>query len=87
MILSIDSNETNADNGSYPIIKFFNMGQLRNKPIISKIKIKVSGGLIDIASLIKASEDINKQTDYSGQFIDSVNFNHKLKAFDVFIGS
>ena len=82
MILSIDNNKTLAKNVSYPIIQ-----DHLNKTFISKVKIEVSGGLIDIASLIKASEDINKQTDYSGQFIDSVSFNFKLNAFNVFIGS
>ena len=59
----------------------------KGKTYYSNTNIVVRSGLIDLATILKATEEILLQNGYWGRFLEDYEFNDELNAINLFIGS
>ena len=82
IILSIDSNRINANDGQYKVR--FNY---INDSFISDSDVIVKSNLIDIKTLIQASREVSHKSEYWGKFLETIEFNKNDNIIDIEFGS
>jgi len=82
IILSIDTNRINANDGKYKVR--FNY---INDSFISDSDVIVKSNLVDIETLIQASKEVLLKSKYWGKFLETVEFDKKDNIIDIQFGS
>ena len=82
IILSIDTNRINANNGKYKV-RF----KYDNQNFYSDNEVIVKSNLIDIETLIQASKEVSYKSKYWGKFLETIEFDKKDNIIDIQFGS